>query len=205
MENAHIKDEAILSTPMDYYHDILPHTTINHADLWNKKNRILAYNDYKKILNSCLLQDLRDELGAIYITNEEKSGHGEIYWRLVRPPLTAEQDVGPVHADAWFWELGHGEMPTGYTRIKFWFAIYCERGQAGLGYIKDSHNHIYSYTSQEKGGILKPVFDAKKNGPIVTPCPTSPGDFVVFNDRLLHGGMLGGTKTRKSFQCDQAL
>ena len=69
-------------------------------------------------------QELNSQFKWFEITDEENIGFSEIYFRLCRPKPF--KDVGPLHADAWFWELGHGEMPKvsfETQRVKFWFNV----------------------------------------------------------------------------------
>lgn len=104
-----VTDPQILDTPINRYHEICD--LVNHASLWGKKNRILSRQDYEAFLTSGFFQELKNEVGDLFISDEEEIGYPEIYWRLVRP--TPHRDVGPLHADAWFWELGHGTTPSG--------------------------------------------------------------------------------------------
>src|SRR5207237_1422761 len=69
--------------------------------------------------------------------------HDELNWRVVRP--NQPTDVGPIHADKWFWDAGYGygSMPAGYDRVKIWIGVYTEPGVKGLTVKPDSHrsNH----------------------------------------------------------------
>ena len=171
---------------------------IPHDQIWNKKNRILPLNMYNRIIETSFFKQLKNELGDIFISDEDEVGRPEIYWRLVRP--LPNIDVGPIHADAWFWELGHGSSPITHKRIKFWFSIYNEPGQNGFCYVPSSHLKDYKYKSEERHGIKKPVFNSDDYNLDINVFESSPGDFIVFNDRLLHGGKPGGSKSRVSIE-----
>ena len=92
---------------IDTYHEISDR--LDHGSLWGKKTRILSGADCAEISKMSLFEYLRSEFGDFRITDDEGSGYGEVYWRLVRPG--ADSDIGPMHADNWFWKLGHGEIP----------------------------------------------------------------------------------------------
>lgn len=193
---AKIKDNEILHHEMDEYHNYS--NNIEHEKIWSKRNRILKKQVVHEILELDLFKEIKNEIGEVTISDEENIGYPEIYWRLVRP--LPHNDVGPIHADAWFWELGHGETPPTYERIKFWFSLYNEIGANGFCYVPSSHLENYEYESEFRNGFVKPTFDAQKYNLNIQTFNSMPGDFIIFNDKLLHGGKVGGIKTRVSME-----
>src|SRR5690348_10051266 len=92
---------------MENYHRLADR--IDHKALWSKKARLLPREAVARIRAMDFMRTLAEEFGAFGISNEEEIYPEEIYWRIVRPQM--KSDVGPLHADAWFWALGHGKMP----------------------------------------------------------------------------------------------
>jgi hypothetical protein len=88
---------------------------VDHKALWLKKARLLPGEAVGRIRAMDFMQVLADEFGPFGISNEEEIYAEEIYWRIVRPQMAS--DVGPLHADAWFWELGHGKAPPETVRV----------------------------------------------------------------------------------------
>lgn len=191
-----VTDAALLEQPIYKYHSISDR--VDHGGLWCKNNRILPKADYDAFLTADFFKDLQDVVGDVLISDEENIGYPEIYWRLVRPP--PHHDVGPLHADAWFWNLGHGDTPEGYQRIKFWFSLWNDEGQNGFRFVPGSHLKDYPYKGKERDGFVKPSFNEDDHDLDVNIFRSTPGDFIIFNDKLLHGGAVGGDNTRVSFE-----
>lgn len=173
-----------LKNGIENYH-ILSHL-LDHGSMWSKMNRILPQNAVDIIRKTSLFKALEDTYGIFEITDEENVGREEIYWRLVRP--NKPSDMGPLHADAWFWELGHGVMPKNRERVKVWVALYCEPGLNGLRVVPDSHKKEWKYHGEYRDGFSKPQIDEDENQLQPQLVHTKPGDAIVFHDRLLHGG-----------------
>ena len=144
-------------------------------------------------------RELEDYFGQFEISDEENVGREEIYWRLVRP--NEKNDLGLLHADSWFWDLGHGITPDDVIRVKIWIGIYVELGLNGFLYIPESHLKKYPYHSEFKNGINKPVIDVceDKLNPLLF--KGKAGNAIIFNDRLLHRGAINrGNHTRVSLE-----
>jgi hypothetical protein len=172
---------------------------VDHASIWPKRARILSAAAVREIRSLPFMQHLADELGPFDISDEDDVGWEEIYFRLVRP--LQRGDMGPLHADRWFWDLGHGITPPGVERIKLWVAVVCEPGRNGLRLVPGSHRREWRYHGEERGGMLKPQIDEDEDTLNAILLPTRPGDAVVFNDGLLHGGAYNtGETTRVSFE-----
>jgi hypothetical protein len=170
---------------------------VDHAALWPKRSRILGPQAVEEIRSTSLAARLQRELGNFAISDEEQIGWPEVYWRIVRPGCAS--DVGPLHADAWFWELGHGVTPPGCTRVKVWVAVVAEPGRSGLLLVPGSHHRHWRYHAEHRDGMLKPRLEEETPDPQLI--AAGPGDAVVFHDRLLHGGAVSrGTLTRISFE-----
>jgi hypothetical protein len=191
--------KKIKGTKINQYHRLLnDNTCIDHSFLSPKKNRILPPNLAKKFKNLDFFKSLEKELGPIKISNEDGVYNEEIYWRLTRPE---HHDVGPMHADKWFWDLGHGNSDEKYRRIKIWIPIYNEPGSNGLRYVYGSHLKDWPYHGEERDGFIKPMIDITDDKLDITKFFNMPGQAFIFNDRLLHGGFSGGKNSRVSIEC----
>lgn len=169
------------------YHNIHHEDDFSHQQSWKKTTRVLGPAAVETINQSELWQKLNNIFGDFLVSDEEHFGWPNIYWRLVRP---GDNDIGPIHADKWFWDLGHGDMPDGYRRLKIWIAIYTEAGKNGLRVVPQSHKNIdWRFHGEVKDGLKKPVIDEKEEDLNIVDLPLSAGEFVIFHDELLHGGM----------------
>jgi len=144
------------------------------------------------------MKELEKAYGAFTLSDEEEVGYGEMYWRIVRPDRPT--DVGPVHADYMFWDLGHGKMPANSFRVKVWLALFAEKGKSGFQFVPGSHLENIPYIGEKRGLITKPRLLVEAKDLALVPFAASAGDMIVFNDRLLHGGLVGGEKTRISLE-----
>ena len=160
---------------------------IDHKKLWPMKNRILSLDDYKIILSTNLFKNIRGIYADAEISDENNIGHGEIYWRIVRPK--SPKDIGSVHADKWFWDINDDYTPPNSRRIKFWISLWCE-GNNGLGVIPNTQKSKYDFDYKFKDGENKPIFLPEKNNLELFKINSKPGTLVVFHDNLLHGGCL---------------
>ena len=171
---------------------------LNHEKIWPKLGRLLDPNEVIDIRAMSLFRRLEDEFGPFQLSDEENIGRELIYWRLVRPG--AASDVGPLHADAWFWELGHGITPSGYQRVKVWIAIFCDETVSGFVFVPGSHKSICTYDVVSKHGMIKPQIRTDKLKLNVVPFEGKPAAAIVFHDRLLHGGVVGAKNTRVNME-----
>ncbi|WP_145596245.1 phytanoyl-CoA dioxygenase family protein [Candidatus Pelagibacter sp. FZCC0015] len=160
---------------------------IDHKKLWPLKNRILSFSDYKKILSTNLFNDIKSIYSDAEVSDENDIGHGEIYWRIVRPK--SPKDVGSVHADRWFWEINNNYSPPNSRRIKFWISLWCE-GNNGLSVIPNTQKLKYDFDYEFRDGQNKPIFLPEKKNLKLLKLNSKPGTLVVFHDNLLHGGCL---------------
>ena len=184
------------SAPMNEYHML---AFDNHKDFWTKERRTIEECNLEQFRSLKFIQFLKNEFSDFEITNEDDTRSEEIYWRLVRP--YEYDDVGPLHADAWFWDLHNGPINNGFRRIKVWISLYNERGVNGLRLIEGSQKNKYSFSSELRDGKVKPIHDnSLELDPNMKIVPTIPGDYIIFHDDLIHGGVRGGNKTRISIE-----
>ena len=174
----------------------------NHANLFSKKNRILPEKYFNILFDSLnIFKKLKNIFEEFTITDEEKVGYGNFYWRIVRP--YPKKDVGTMHKDKWFWDLGTGEMDDSkYKRYKLWISIDGE-SKLGFKYVPGSPNLNLNYKFKIEDNKKKPVFDEKildKNQ--IISLKGDRGTYIIFHDELLHGGeMLHNEIPRVSIEC----
>lgn len=187
---------------IENYHEISDR--VNHSELWNKWNRIFPQNAVEQIKTMPFLSKLKAEFGDFAISdavyNEQQKGREEIYWRLVRPGMAS--DITPLHKDKWFHDAfndGKGMFPQGVVTVKVWIPIYCEPSKNGLALLPGSQNKSWKYHIEVIDGVPRPIPDedlSKAGAELVI---TDPGNLVIFNENILHGGMINlGDKTRVS-------
>ena len=171
-----------------------------HCLFSSKPSRLLNKHQLEELLNSGLHTFLSKVFGDYAISDEETIGVAEVYWRIARPYQPS--DIGPVHADSWFWELNSWKVPDRQTiRTKIWIPINVEKSKSGLYVIPGSHaTKSLSYVASSSCGKAKPINIGNIETESVlldTPCCTA----VVFHDDLLHGGSLNmGKLPRVSFE-----
>ena len=189
--------ERFAATGIAGYHEHAH--AVDHSSLWPKRARILPLDAVHAIRQTTLFKQLAEAFGKFAISDEDEVGWEEIYWRLVRPG--EPMDVGPLHADRWFWELDEMRTPVGAQRVKVWVAIVCEPGRNGLEVVPGSHQRQWRWHGEERFGRLKPQIDEDTSTLDAELLSTAPGTAVVFNDGLLHRGVVNaGTKTRVSIE-----
>ena len=183
------------------YHTLDIAKSSHHKKLWPKKNRILTQERFEEIKKTNFFTDLDKQLEWYEITDEEKSGWGEVYFRLCRPAPYV--DVGPLHADAWFWELGHGKIPYrefSTKRVKIWFCLHADGDKTGFKFADGSHKKSYNYSGESRDGFVKPTFDESKYDLNIKSLKGNIGTFIVFNDCLIHSGEVLKSSTRVSLE-----
>lgn len=181
------------------YHQLLiDYPQLEHRRLWNKNSRIFTPAVVEHIRQMPFFRKLEAELGPVKIADEERLYPEEIYWRLARPGVA--EDVGPMHADSWFWALGHGRIPPGYVRVKIWIPLYLDPGLNGLRFVAGSHRQAWPYIGIERDGLVKPQIQVSDDELDITPFAGQPGQAILFNDDLLHGGLVGGQQSRVSVE-----
>ena len=186
----------ILNKPINEYHEIC--NLIDHSSVWTKKSRILNEKEIEILFQTIFFKKLQDELGYLLITDEDKSGYPELYFRLVRP--SPHSDIGPLHADKWFWDISDNKIPAGYKRIKFWFSLWNNNKNSGFRYVPNSHKNNYNHKYEIKHNKKKPYFNEQDYDLQIKTLDCTPGGFIVFNDELIHGGYVCELNTRVSIE-----
>lgn len=174
-----------------------------HQKIFTKKARILNKKQFTEVFNHTqIFKKLKQKYPEIQITDEENIGYENLYWRVVRPlPFV---DVGPMHKDKWFWDLGNGKVNTKkFQRVKIWISLESSTNKLGLKFVKGSAIKKYKFRSEKRDGKIKPLFNEnhikRKN---VISFSKKHGNCIIFNDELLHGGeCVKGNKCRMSIEC----
>ena len=183
--------------PLSVYHKL--GSKESHGSTWIKANRILSDEDTAWIESTAGIVALRNSFGSSKTSDEELLGRGNYYWRLTRPGAT--DDIGPMHRDAWFWELNDnfGHDMSGLGRVKVWIAVETAPGLNGLLVQPGSHlREDLEWEGTLSGGITKPMLKTQLDPSSLTLLSPPPGYGVIFHDRLLHGGAIN---TASSCRC----
>lgn len=166
----------------------------DHGSFWHKSKRTLPVETLPAWERLGFFRRLKAALpsAAIY--------HDDLMWRVVRP--NEPSDIGPVHADKWFWDAGNGSIPADYDRVKVWVAVFTEPGKNGLTVKPYSHtSDKWKHHFEFKHGKMKPVLDESPEELGMELLPLAAGEMVLFHDALLHGGALNlGTTCRVSVE-----
>jgi len=158
-----------------------------HSLLSPKSARTFKVEQVDDILSMTFVENLKSIIGPFLITQEECIGYPEIYWRITRP--FQPSDIGPLHADGWFWDLNPSWRPDYFSnRIKFWAPIEIHSGKNGLNVLPSSHDMNFDYKVNNFDGKQKPVLSTLVDQASLQLLMTKPKDAVIFHDRLLHGG-----------------
>ncbi len=178
-ENIDIKDYHLIESMLD------------HGKIWTKNSRILPQSFAKWFLDSKFSQRLASYFGDFVISDEDDLGWPNIYWRLVRPMQKA--DLGPLHRDEWFWNLNPQYQKPDYPfkRVKVWIPIHAEPGQNGLLVEPNSHKRTdIKWDGALRHGSIKPVMLTEAKDLFPELVISQPGQAIIFNDKLIHGGAL---------------
>ena len=71
----------------------------------------------------------------------------------------------------------------------------------GLQFYPGSQLNDFQYKSEQKHGYVKPIFDHSKIINNLKKQNCIPGTVIIFNDKLLHGGVINeGSETRVSVE-----
>ena len=177
---------------------------IDHSNIWTKKERTLSKSDVKKIKNLNFYKKIKKNFKSLVISDEEKIGHGIINYRIVRPNI--KKDVGPLHSDRWFWEIDKKDkrrnykIPTKSKKFRIWLSLYCHKNY-GFKLVPFSQNKKFKFKKAFKHGRYKPIFKAKDYNLKPKAINSDSGNFIIFNDNLIHGGKINKSKkTRVSME-----
>jgi hypothetical protein len=168
---------------------------LNHSKIWTKVARCLPKDCVSQIERQTWLLRLQDQMGNFTVSDEEGLGYGNIYFRLVRE--NQQDDVGPFHADAWFWEISGIQTKK---RLKIWIPLETS-GESPFLYIPGSHLHNrYSYRTIERHGSLKPEIINVPHSSEIHRFGSNCGVPILFHDKLIHGGSVSRSGTRVSIE-----
>jgi hypothetical protein len=173
---------------------------LDHATAWPRHVRLLGNGGIGFVHESGLFKRLCHEFGKPIISNEIESNEPEIVWRLVRPGEAS--DVGPLHADSWFWEINGWPVPLGHRCVKVWVLLVGVEGCGGLRVVPGSHrDKNWDFGMENRNGMKKPTFDESEVDARAVNLGTRPGDAAVFSYDLLHGGFVScGDQSRVSIE-----
>ena len=187
----------------DWEELVTTYSTVNdqqHSLLSAKSARTFKSEQVNDILSMAFVEKLKTVIGSFLVTQEECIGYPEIYWRITRPFQAS--DIGPLHADGWFWDLNPSWKPDYFcNRIKLWVPLEIDIGKNGLNVFPGSHNMHFDYTIHNSEGKQKPVLSTLVDQASLQLLMTKTMDAVLFHDRLLHGGAPNlSCKPRISFE-----
>lgn len=153
----------------------------------NKPARIFANAPARKFVDYLESYGFLNTVDGDFVTDEEGLGYENIYWRLAR--RDSSSDVGPVHADRWFWELGENPFPNSHTRVKVWMPLIQDDHNPSLMILPGSQKRRYEYDFRtDKWGKRRPVFTNELVENAMVEAPVRVGQAIIFHDSLLHGG-----------------
>jgi phytanoyl-CoA dioxygenase PhyH len=195
--------DAFRAGGLEHY-DRLSHL-VSHETLWTKEHRVLPRESVATVAQFDFVRRLTAELGGVCrISNVvffsgEVPGYPEVYWRLVRPNVAT--DVGALHTDNWFHQLlgsGKSLYEKDQTTIKMWLAIYSEPGLNGLYVVPGSHAKTWRVRhTPGADGYCRPELDEPLGDYARLLVPTAPGQAILFNENLLHGGAVNAGATSR--------
>lgn len=169
----------------------------------NKPSRILPKTLAAEVSDFLYSSSFINKNAHEFVTDEEFIGYENIYWRIVR--ANQPTDVGPVHADRWFWDLSNASLPDAYTRVKVWVPLLQDDSDPSLMILPGSHKIEYVYGHRvDTTGRIKPTFMDASVADRMTVAPVKKGQAIIFNDNLLHGGRVT-THLRISVECTLAV
>jgi hypothetical protein len=189
--------DAIANAELERYH--LMSKEVDHSKLLSKKGRILPKSAVDTIKQMSFFDYVEKEMGSFYLSDEERVGHEQICFRIVRPHR--REDVGSLHRDSWFWDYYNFGVPPGISRGKVWVAVGGEPGLAGLLLAPGSQAIPAPYHTETVNGKLAfvPDFDIEPIG-LQRYCGAL-GEPIMFNYDTLHVGSLNRSEQcRVSFE-----
>lgn len=159
----------------------------NHEIFMKKSARIFSIKEVRKIAPHILNWARSYSEQCDFITDEENLGYPNIYIRVVR--ALHNEDVGPMHADKWFWDLGKIPFPESHRRLKVWAPLLQDDKKPALKIYPGSHTMVFDYQGRKcSDGKTRPVFDCMSISDQVVRAPVKMGECIIFHDSLLHGG-----------------
>jgi hypothetical protein len=159
----------------------------NHEIFKEKKARIFPHSEARSIVPHILDWARNYSENCDFITDEENLGYPNVYIRVVR--ALHNEDVGPMHADKWFWDLGSLPFPKTHRRLKVWAPLLQNDAKPALKIYPASHTMTFDYEGQRgSDGKMRPILNCPSISNCVVRAPVKVGECIVFHDSLLHGG-----------------
>ena len=189
--------EVLAVTTLERYHEVA--TPENHPHLLSKLGRVMSAEAVAEIKTMSPFAYIQDAFGDHYLSDEEKLGHEQICFRIVRPNIRA--DVGSLHRDAWFWDMHKFEVPEGWGRAKMWVSVCGEPGKANLLLAHGSHLDNTGFDTATIDGKLEFLPRTPPEEIDLRRFMGGPGAPVMFNYQTLHVGAVNkGEQSRVSFE-----
>ena len=178
--------DEFIALPMERYHE-LSHL-IDHGKSWMVGSRRLPKEAVERVEGLEFFGRLRDIVGPLCLTDQKEPGWDEMNWRIVRPRQT--EDYQGLHSDKWFWDLSEVKIPPGKERMNIWIAIHTEPGKCGLRVVSGSSGDesIRFKPTIDEWGNVRPVMETKEEELDIRILKCKPGDVVIFNEDIIHGG-----------------
>ena len=155
------------------------------------KKHILKKDSVLKIKQLFFFKELEGIFGPIELSDEENIGYEIMVWRLVRPFI--KDDVGPLHSDRWFWDIDKSnrnyEIPKNKRKIRCWISLYSNQFEGWRG-VPNSQGKKFEYDIEYRDDRKKPIFNESKYKLSPIAIDSTPGNIIIFNDGMLHGGCL---------------
>lgn len=160
----------------------------NFSFLKEKINRTFSAEASMRLAGNFFSVLLSDNLSnRIFITDEERLGFPNIYFRVVR--AGSEEDVGSAHADRWFWDIRGHSLPEGYRRVKLWAPIVQDDTQPSLMILPGSQSQGLKFeVGYSFDGRHRPIFRDQNLIMKMVPAPVQCGQAIIFHDEMLHCG-----------------
>jgi hypothetical protein len=170
---------------------------LEHQRVWSKTNRLLPESAVKTFESLEFVDQIRKCMGDFQVTDEENIGFGNVYFRLARPGR--HEDVGPPHADSWFWEISG--KSTG-TRFKVWIPLWPTVGSPAFRFVPSSHlfKDKFRYEVVSKHGSQKPQIVKEIPEELYHFHGSRSGVPILFHDDLIHGGVVLNEDLRISIE-----
>lgn len=170
--------------------EILDTLSLNHSLLKHKSSRLFPEICARSSNDTVIDWFKKQGLPVEFVTDEENLGYPNFYIRVVRANHC--DDVGPPHADRWFWELGRLSFPKGHRRLKIWIPLRQLDDDPGLLIYPGSHLINFSYSGVlGSDGKVRPMFDKSLVKSSLVSAPVKLGEGIIFHDELIHQGSVG--------------
>lgn len=184
----------VRAVALQRYHEVADR--LDHRPLLSKRGRIMSAEAVAEIKAMSVFDYARRAFGEeCRLSDEEGVGCEQICLRLVRPDR--REDVGTLHADAWFWEHYGWTPPPGVCRAKMWLGVCVDPARNGLLIAPGSHRRRAPYRVTDEGGKVgfAPDFDLRTLD--LRRFEGAPGEPILFNYRTLHVGSLNRAETTR--------